>query len=209
MTADPHIVATWIKGWTLARETTPPTPYKGGFRVDVGWPEQKTRYVFPAIVPAIGELASAINEPWVLLKACASPAAMQPMLATGWLIQRPGYMMTLRGPMGDFERPEGYALDTAEGAISIVRALDPTGETAAIGRVVVVDGFAIYDRIETRPEHRRRGLARAVMKALETIGREKGAVHGVLVATSEGRALYESLGWELHSPYTTAVIPGD
>ncbi|PZR86805.1 MAG: hypothetical protein DI537_27805 [Stutzerimonas stutzeri] len=50
-TADPPIVATWIKGWTLARETTPPTPYRGGFRVDVGWPEQKARYVFPAIMP--------------------------------------------------------------------------------------------------------------------------------------------------------------
>ncbi len=209
MRADPHIVATWIKGWTLARETAPPTPYKGGFRVDVGWPEQKARYVFPAIMPAIGELASAINEPWAFLKACASPDAMQPMLATGWAIQRLGYMMTLTGPMGDFERPEGYALDTAEGPISIVRALDPAGETAAIGRVVVVDGFAIYDRIETRPEHRRRGFARVVMKALETIAREKEAVRGVLVATPEGRTLYDNLGWELHSPYTPAVIPGD
>ncbi len=192
----------------MARETTPPMPYKGGFRVDVGWPEQKARYVFPAIVPAIGELASTINEPWIFLKACASPDAMQPMLATGWAIQRPGYMMTLTGPMGDFGRPEGYALDTAEGPISIARALDPAGETAAIGRVVVVDGFAIYDEIETRPEHRRRGLARAVMKALETIGRERGALRGALVATPEGRALYESMGWELHSPYTTAVISG-
>ncbi|WP_145206833.1 GNAT family N-acetyltransferase [Sphingobium sp. B2] len=198
MRADPHIVATWVRGWTLARETTPPTPYKGGLRVDVGWPEQKARYVFPAVVPAIGELASTINEPWVFLKACASPDAMQPILTTGWAIQRPGYMMTLAGSMGDFERPEGYALDVIEGPISIVRALDPAGEAAAIGRVVVVDGFAIYDRIETRPEHRRRGLARAVMKALETIGREQGAVRGVLVATPEGRALYESLGWELH-----------
>lgn len=45
------------------------------------------------------------------------------------------------------------------------------------------------------------------MMKLEAIGREKGAVRGVLVATPDGRALYESLGWELHSPYTTAVIP--
>src|SRR3546814_2967867 len=60
-----------------------------------------------------------------------------------------------------------------------------------ICRVVVVDGFAIYDRIETRPEHRGRGLARAVMMKLEAIGREKGAVRGVLVATPDGRALYE------------------
>lgn len=209
MRADPHIVATWIKGWTLARETTSPTPYKGGFRVDVGWPEQKARYVFPAIVPAIGELVSSINEPWVFLKACASPDALQAILPPRWTIQRPGYMMTNAGPMASNSAlSEGYRLDATRGTISVVRAFDPTGNEAAIGRVVVVDGFAIYDRIETRPEHRRRGLARAVMQALETIAREKGAVRGVLVATPDGRALYESLDWELHSPYTTAVIPG-
>src|SRR3546814_4274376 len=62
--ADPEIVAIWIKGWTTARETAPPVPDHGGFRVDVGWPQQKARYVFAALSPAIGELARAINEPW-------------------------------------------------------------------------------------------------------------------------------------------------
>jgi hypothetical protein len=46
------------------------------------------------------------------------------------------------------------------------------------------------------------------MKALEAIARKAGATQGVLVATSDGRALYEALGWQLHSLYTTAVIPG-
>ena len=70
MAADPHIVAVWVKGWTLARETAPPIPYEDGFRVDVGWPQQKTRYVFAAMSPAIGELVRVIEEPWVFLKAC-------------------------------------------------------------------------------------------------------------------------------------------
>src|SRR3546814_7066017 len=103
---------------------------------------------------------------------------------------------------GDAALTGGYVFDGTKGAISGVRAFDPAGNEATIGRVVVVDGFAIYDRIETRPEHRGRGLARAVMMKLEAIGREKGAVRGVLVATPDGRALYEGLGWELHSPYT-------
>ena len=210
MTADPHIVAVWVKGWTLARETAPPIPYEDGFRVDVGWPQQKTRYVFATMSPAIGELVRVNEEPWVFLKACVSADAMQPMLSACWIIQRPGYMMTCGGPMaGDSVLPEGYVLDATWGAISVVRALDPAGKVAAIGRVVVVDGFAIYDRIETGPEHRGRGLARAVMMALEAIGREGGAVRGVLVATPDGRRLYERLGWELHAPYTTAVIPGE
>lgn len=119
------------------------------------------------------------------------------MLPARWSIQRPGFLMTCAEPMtGDSVLPEGYTLDRA-------------GEEAAIGHVVVVDGFAIYDRIETRPEHRRRGLTRVVMKLLGAIGEAHGARCGVLVAMPDGRVLYESLGWELHSPYITAVIPGD
>jgi hypothetical protein len=40
-TADPHIVATSIKGWTLAREATPSTPYKASFGVDGDGPSKK------------------------------------------------------------------------------------------------------------------------------------------------------------------------
>src|SRR3546814_7238355 len=62
-------------------------------------------------------------------------------------------MMTCAGPMaGDSALPGGYVFDVTKGAISGVRAFDPAGNEATIGRVVVVDGFAIYDRIETRPE---------------------------------------------------------
>lgn len=63
--ADPGVVATWIKGWTLARETPLPVEDHGGFRVDVGWPQQRARYVFPRISPAMRELAATIAEPWV------------------------------------------------------------------------------------------------------------------------------------------------
>src|SRR3546814_4115346 len=84
---------------------------------------------------------------------------MQAMLPSQWIIQRPGHMMTCAGPMaGDSALPGGYVFDVTKGAISGVRAFDPAGNEATIGRVVVVDGFAIYDRIETRPEHRGRGL---------------------------------------------------
>src|SRR3546814_5323095 len=207
--ADPEIVAIWIKGWTTARETAPPVPDHGGFRVDVGWPQQKARYVFAALSPAIGELARAINEPWIFLKACAPPDAMQAMLPFQWIIQRPGHMMTCAGPMaGDSALPGGYVFDVTKGAISGVRAFDPAGNEATIGRVVVVDGFAIYDRIETRPEHRGRGLARAVMVTLKAIGSEKGAVRGVLVATPDGRDWYGGRGWEMHSPIGRAAWRG-
>jgi GNAT superfamily N-acetyltransferase len=209
LVADPSVVATWIKGWTLARETSPPIEDHGGFRVDVGWPQQRTRYVFPRISPAMCELAATIAEPWVFVKACASPTEMSAALPARWAIQPPGFMMECRGVMaGEAAPPDGYLLEATEPRlIAIVRALAPGGELTAIGRVVRVGEFAIYDRIETDAAHRRRGLARAVMKKLEAIAHHAGATRGVLVATADGRRLYEALGWELHSLYTTAAIP--
>ncbi|AMK23152.1 MULTISPECIES: GNAT family N-acetyltransferase [Sphingomonadaceae] len=208
LVADPRIVATWIKGWTLARETPPPVEDHGGFRVDVGWPQQRVRYVFPRISPAMRELAAGITEPWVFVKACATPSAMRAALPNRWAIQPPGFMMTCCGQMAGGAPPDGYSLDATDPMpLAVVKALASSGELAAIGRVVRVGEFAIYDRIETTAAHRRRGLGRAVMKKLETIARGAGATRGVLVATADGRGLYEALGWELLSLYTTAVIP--
>lgn len=209
--ADPLIVETWVRGWTVARETPPPVKDRGGLRVDVGWPRQRVRYVFPHLVEGLRPLADAISEPWVFLKACASPEGMRALLPSRWVIQPLGFMMTCSGPMTAAETalPEGYSLDLQEEPrVPVARVLTAGGEVAAIGRIALVGDFAIYDRIETHPDHRRRGLGRAVMKALEAIGQARGATRGVLVATAEGRRLYEALGWRMHSLYTTAVIPG-
>ena len=208
--ADPHIVEAWITGWTLARDTPPPVPDSGGFRVDVGWPQQKVRYVFPDLSEGLRRLASSIVDPWIFLKACASPEAMRDVLPSRWALQPLRIMMTCSGPLRADEAvlPEGYTLDLTEHrSVSTTTVRTANDEVAAIGHVVTVGGFAIYDQIETHADHRRRGLGRAVMKALERIARAQGAIQGVLVATNEGRALYETLGWRAHSPYTTAVIP--
>src|SRR3546814_20546454 len=95
---------------------------------------------------------------------------------------------------GDSALPGGYVFDVTKGALSGVRAFDPAGNEATIGRVVVVEGSAIYDRIETRPAHRGRGLARAVMMILEAMGRDKGAVRGVLGASLGRARCQERLG---------------
>src|SRR3546814_4167648 len=82
--------------------------------------------------------------------AWAPPDAMQAMLPSQWIIQRPGHMMTCAGPMaGDSALPGGYVFDVTKGAISGVRAFDPAGNEATIGRVVVVDGFAIRSEEHT------------------------------------------------------------
>jgi hypothetical protein len=35
---DSAMLAVWVKGWTLARETAPPVAIHDGFLVSVGWP---------------------------------------------------------------------------------------------------------------------------------------------------------------------------
>ncbi len=206
--ADPELVGRWLQGWALARGTAQPVAEHGGWRVDVGWPEQKARHVFPGLCSGIAELAHSINEPWIFLKTCASASALQAILPAHWIIQRPGYMMTLASSMPEVpDLPAGYKLDISLAqSISTVRVLTTDDEVAASGRIVLVDGLAIYDSIETQAAHQRRGLGRVLMKQLESIAAEYGIHGGALVATPQGRALYASLGWELHSLYSTAVI---
>lgn len=82
-------------------------------------------------------------------------------------------------------------------------------ETA--GQVVAGGGVITYDfhtgpretlparswivNVYTDPAHRRRGLAREIMKALVAMCRELGWVAVFLHASPEGRALYESIGF--------------
>jgi len=207
---DPRLVRSWLIGWTLARETSPPVEDVGGFRVDVGWPRQRVRYVFPAVTAGYQRLAESIVEPWIHLKVCADAGAVRKLLPPRWVIQPQGFLMTtdrLRSATPDL--PSGYSLDVnRELSVPLVRVVMTEGETSSIGRVAIVNDYAIFDRIETAAAHRRRGLASAVMGLLSQIAESRGASRGVLVATAEGKTLYEALGWRLHSLYTTAMIPG-
>jgi GNAT superfamily N-acetyltransferase len=105
--------------------------------------------------------------------------------------------------------PQGYrlVLDAAPaGAVATVVA--PGGAVAASGRVATVGKIAIFDRIGAEPSHQRRGLGTVVMAALGQAARDRGARRAVLVATADGRHLYETLGWRLHALYASAVIVG-
>lgn len=208
--ADPHIVATWARGWALAREVSPPVPDSGAFRIEVGLPDHVRRYIFAAPTAAVRQLADTITEPYIFLKVCAPPNVVSTLLPPGWSIAPQAYMMTCFGAMAPVNTvlQEGYVLDIQEDIpVPIVRILTTQGEVAAIGRIAFAGDYGIYDRIETHESHRRRKLGSVIMKTLETVGAARGISKGLLVATREGRALYETLGWRLHSLYTTAEIP--
>ncbi|WP_030544983.1 GNAT family N-acetyltransferase [Streptomyces albus] len=84
--------------------------------------------------------------------------------------------------------------------------------TAAIGRCVVDGRWAGFSAVETAPEHRRRGLASAVMAALAARALEEGASAAYLqVETENGpaRTFYDRLGFAVHHTYHHWRAPDD
>ena len=212
--ADPKLVTTWVSGWALTREVAPPVPDSGALRVDVGWADQKQRFVFSRLNDDVRRLAERIREPWILIKVCAPWEAVLPILPPNWVIPFPGFLMThtLRaGPAPAL--PKGYAFEfDSRPPLTVATIKTAAGDVAASGRLGLVSGpagrIAVFDRIRTHEDHQRKGLARALMAAHANRAVENGVTRAALVATPPGRLLYEALGWQLHSLYTTALIPG-
>lgn len=188
----------------MTRGLARPVGEGSAWRIEVGAPDQLRRFVFGED-SLVTRQAGGIHEANVLIKVCANAATVRPLLPPGWAIRSPGFMMTLDGSM-----PAGMSvggcvthLETVDGVLFCRLIVDRV--EAARGRAVVMDEVTIFDRIAVEPAYRRRGLGSEVMRRLRA---ETGLGRGVLVATSDGHALYSALGWRLHSDYTTAASPG-
>ncbi|PPG39880.1 hypothetical protein C5C30_10610 [Rathayibacter sp. AY2B5] len=109
-------------------------------------------------------------------------------------------MAALLGPGSTAEGAllEGALLEAADGVASVRLLVD--GVVAAQGTAAVHGTVAVLDRIETDARFRRRGLGRRVVDALTAWARSEGARSGLLVASTDGRALYLTLGWEVVAP---------
>jgi len=204
------ILEKWLSAWALSRKLPLPKKFKSGYKVDVGEEQQKARYVFAALNNDFIELSETISETWVFLKVCAHPEEIKNKISDRWVIQPQGYMMSCVSPMNIPSKslPKGYHLEfDSYHATTVVKVIYKDGELASIGHLVMVDGLAVYDRISTAENHQRKGLATFVMAALEKIAISKNAYLNMLVATAQGKLLYQTLGWKVFSPYTSIVIP--
>jgi GNAT superfamily N-acetyltransferase len=208
---DAGLIGAWLAARSLARGLPAPVADRGGWRVDTGLPTERRRHVFPVACPGLVELGATIDEPLVMLKLAGSHEELAALLPGRWRLEPLAHVMTCSGSFGEGkpELPRGYwmSLDRdGDRARAQITAVD--GGVAASGWAAELDGVFIYDRIVTEPEHRRRGLGRALMLALQGARRASGS-RQVLTATAAGRALYASLGWEVHCPWSTAAIPAD
>jgi GNAT superfamily N-acetyltransferase len=205
---DLPLLERWLTGWSLSRGFPLPVREQGGLSVEVGMPSQLRRYVFLDAGPALQACAEQIHAPYVYLKAAVDPEVLRAALPARWVVEEPGYVMQAPAPMtSNMQPPPNYVVERAEeyGA-KLVRVLHASGELAASGRVTIHDGCAVFDQIVTSESHRRRGLGTVVMQNLNDLAAQTKVSERLLVATEAGRSLYESLGWRLLSPWSTAAL---
>ncbi len=202
-------MAKWLRGWALSRAKAPPEAIEGGWRVQVDEPDQIARYVFPVAGEAVRHLTASISPALTPIKICASPEAVAPLIAPPWTIDRTTIMMTKTAlAAAEARASEGYNMVlTGAGDLLIAFAASGADDIVAGGRAALIEDVAVFDQIWTHEAHRRKRLASAMMRTLENAAITRGAVRGMLVATDVGRAVYQTLGWSIYSPYTTALAP--
>jgi len=197
-----ELAAGWVDGWVVSRGTSSPAATPWGLRVQVGVPRQYARYVMlEAREQIVRDLVSRVRTPSVWLKAFVEPSVLKPWLTPAWSEDAPAYLMATDLNAERVSVPGGYSVDSVscDGVIRVVVS-SVDGSIAAKGQVGIAGDRGVVDQVSTEPAHQRRGLGTVVLRSLANLAIEAGAGTGILGATVEGRALYESLGWKVHAP---------
>lgn len=211
------IVADWVSGWVVSRGAADPVARPWGWTVDVGQPTQVARHV---VVDADesrvrAAAAQAQGEGWwlkVFLPEAIGPgeapeARVRVWLGPEWASDDAAFLMSRELDCDDVEPvalPLGYTLrHWTRGDVVRVLVAAPDGALAARGQMGLAGEVAVADQILTAPAHQRRGLGSAVMRALQQQASAAGATRAVLGATTQGRALYGTLGWRAHTAFVS------
>jgi len=206
---DPALVLAWLTARSIARDLPLPVHDRGGFRVDTNSAEEVRRWLFPSMHEGLTAIGRDVSAPRHFLKLCGDNSDLRNALPSNWEIQPKSYFMkagVTSAPTPPL--PDGYQLGRHQtGPVTRVRIIAPDASLAASGYAAEAADVFVYDRIETSPDHRRKGLGGAVMFALAAARRSPAAPQ-LLVATEDGRKLYTTLGWTVLSPYATAAILG-
>lgn len=187
-----RLVDRWVEGWSLSRGAA---RHRDGdcWRVDVA---AATRAVERIVArPTSDELArlvaaTAAPDVWLSVVGPLDDDA-RGALARLDAVAHAERMMT--APVSATPLPPDVIVDDADRVVHV--RVESDGVVAARGQAAVVGDHAVFDRIATVPDFRRRGLASRVMAGLEHGAAARGATTGLLFASVDGRRLYESLGW--------------
>ncbi|THV22890.1 GNAT family N-acetyltransferase [Glycomyces paridis] len=196
----------WGRGRAHSRTTAPPEPVEGGFRVAVGPPSEEVREVFHTYTPAsLAEAAARLDRPGNQVMIAGPSALLASLVPPGWTMDEGGHLMTTAFAPARYAVPGGYRLAVeTEGPLTVARAFHANGDLAASARLGRDGDFGVFDKVVTAPAHQRRGLGSTAMRALGAAALAQGMKFGLLVASDEGRALYEHLGWTFVSDFPGA-----
>jgi GNAT superfamily N-acetyltransferase len=203
------LVARWARGWAYAGGFPRPAAVPGGVRIEVGEPGRLVEWVTTDDADTLAGLvdtARATSEAWLSV-VTESPAGVRPWFAEAGLVANDGEEALMSIDLADqaFRAlPQGYRAEVERDGGVITVTVCVSEDVAAGGRIAVIGTDAVADRIQTEPDHRRRGLGGAVMSLLVSAAREAGAVHGLLVASEMGEPLYAGLGWRAQARLVTA-----
>ncbi|MFD4240912.1 GNAT family N-acetyltransferase [Streptomyces sp. NPDC058525] len=198
------LARSWVEGWTVSRRAPKPVDVPWGLSIQVGLPSETVRHVLlDADAETARELVGSITEPATCIKGFLEPDVMQPWFSPEWEPTDPGFLMAVDLRPAVVRAPDGYTstAETSDGVVS-VRILAADGALAARGQVGLTGAACVFDQIITEEAHQRLGLGTVVMGALTNAAIENGVATGILAATVQGRALYETLDWKVLAPLT-------
>lgn len=198
--ASRELVDRWVAGWTESRGMLARRD-GDGWCVEVAAETRVREHVIAAPSAAeLRRLVAGVTAPDVWLTVVGDlDAELFDAVAGLDAVTSDERMMTVR--LQGAVVPAGVRIE-AEGRVAHA-SIEADGEVAARGQVAVSGGDAVFDRIETTPRFRRRGLGALVMTGLSAWAVENGASTGLLMASVSGRALYTRLGWTEAAPIVT------
>ncbi|WP_162248178.1 MULTISPECIES: GNAT family N-acetyltransferase [unclassified Sphingopyxis] len=201
----------WAFGYCAARGYAQPVAatLPSALWFDVGKPDQAGRFI---LGNASGEAATAafaaVEAPHTYVDIAATRDAILPHIPPHWQPRDPMWLMVAGTDMPAARPTPDFTVEVAESANrfeAIARHAD--GSLAARGVLGIHGTTAVYDQIVTEPQFGRRGLGSAIMAELGRQAARRGVTECLLVATSDGKALYERLGWTLCSDIVSVISP--
>lgn len=203
----------WAFGYCAARGYAHPVAVTlpAALWFDVGKPDQTGRFILGnASSEAAAAAFAAVDAPHIYVDIAAPRDAILPHVPPHWQPRDPMWLMATGTDMPAARPTPDFEIEVDESADRFeATARDSAGTLAARGVLGIHGTTAVYDQIVTEAQFGRRGLGSAIMAELGGRAARRGVTESLLVATADGKALYERLGWTLRSDIVSVISPAD
>ncbi|KTE37523.1 MULTISPECIES: GNAT family N-acetyltransferase [unclassified Sphingopyxis] len=201
----------WAFGYCAARGYARPVgaTLAAGLWFEPGKPDQAGRLILgDTSGESVAAAFAAVAAPAIYVDIAAPRAAILPLVPPLWQARDPMWLMASGADIPAARPTPGFAIEVDESGDRIEAvARDSDGTLAARGVIGIDGATAVYDQIVTEAQFGRRGLGSAIMAQLGRRASGRGVTESLLVATADGKALYQRLGWSLRSDIVSVISP--